>query len=163
MSSVRWWCVWASPSEETADFRRRPRGALDWAYAHKNSSGERSSGVTNRSQGDGYLAVLPSGFILQQDNYPKHKSKLFTKCFHNNIVLLLLWLSWSPDFNLIEDPWDKLEFQVKDTLAHREHEKFPQLTTAQENIPQDRIGKPIQSMSRQCQAVIDQKYSVTKC
>ncbi|PIO66827.1 hypothetical protein TELCIR_11445, partial [Teladorsagia circumcincta] len=29
------------PSEEIADYRRGPRGALDWAYAHKNSTGER--------------------------------------------------------------------------------------------------------------------------
>ncbi|PIO53541.1 hypothetical protein TELCIR_25119 [Teladorsagia circumcincta] len=71
-----------------------------------------------------------SGFILQQDNYPKHKSKLFTKWFHDNIVPLLLWLSRSPDFNPIGNLWDDLELQVKDPVAHREHEKFPQLTTA---------------------------------
>ncbi|PIO63996.1 hypothetical protein TELCIR_14389 [Teladorsagia circumcincta] len=30
-----------SPNEETADYSRGTRGALGWAYAHKNSSGER--------------------------------------------------------------------------------------------------------------------------
>ncbi|PIO65049.1 hypothetical protein TELCIR_13299 [Teladorsagia circumcincta] len=29
MSSLRCWSVWTSPSEETADYRRRSRGALD--------------------------------------------------------------------------------------------------------------------------------------
>ncbi|PIO71681.1 hypothetical protein TELCIR_06411 [Teladorsagia circumcincta] len=88
------------------------------------------------------------GFILQQDNYPNHKSKLFTEWFRDNIVPLLLWLSRSPDFNPIENLWDELELQVKDPVANREHEKFPQLTTAQENIPQDKISKPIKSMPR---------------
>ncbi|PIO76118.1 hypothetical protein TELCIR_01826 [Teladorsagia circumcincta] len=32
-------------SEEAADYRRGPRDALDWAYAHKNSSCERPKGV----------------------------------------------------------------------------------------------------------------------
>ncbi|PIO75345.1 hypothetical protein TELCIR_02609 [Teladorsagia circumcincta] len=72
-----------------------------------------------------------SGFILQRDNYPKHKSKLLTKSFHDNIVPLLLWLSRSPDFNPIEDLWDILELQVEDPVAHREHEKFTKLTTAE--------------------------------
>ncbi|PIO54317.1 hypothetical protein TELCIR_24323, partial [Teladorsagia circumcincta] len=71
-----------------------------------------------------------SGFILQQDNYPKHKSKLFTKWFHDNVVPLLLWLSRSPDCNPIKDLWDELESQVRDPLAQREQEEFPQLTTA---------------------------------
>ncbi|PIO54354.1 hypothetical protein TELCIR_24286 [Teladorsagia circumcincta] len=103
-------------SEETADYRRVLRGALYWACAHKNSSGERSSGVTNR------------GFA--QDNYPKHKSKPSAKWFHDNIAPLLLRLSRSPDFNPIEDLWDELELQVKDPVAHREYEKFLQLATA---------------------------------
>ncbi|PIO54227.1 hypothetical protein TELCIR_24415 [Teladorsagia circumcincta] len=76
------------------------------------------------------LPYCPSGFILPQDNYPKNKSKLFSKWFNDNIVSLLLWLSRSPDFNPIGDLWDELEPQVKDPVAHREHEKFPQLTTA---------------------------------
>ncbi|PIO71560.1 Rap/ran-GAP protein [Teladorsagia circumcincta] len=38
--------------------------------------------------------------------------------------------------------------QVEDSVARKEHEKFPQLTTAWENIPQDKIGKPIKSMPR---------------
>ncbi|PIO71687.1 hypothetical protein TELCIR_06408 [Teladorsagia circumcincta] len=74
--------------------------------------------------------TVKSGTFAVTDNYPKHKSKLFTKWFHDNIVPLLQWLSRSPDFNPIEDLWDELELQVKDPVAHREPEKFPQLTTA---------------------------------
>ncbi|PIO67553.1 hypothetical protein TELCIR_10689 [Teladorsagia circumcincta] len=70
------------------------------------------------------------GFISQQDNYPKHKSKLLTKWLHDNIVPFLLWLSRFPDFNPIEELCDELELQVKDSVAHREPEEFPQLTSA---------------------------------
>ncbi|PIO66424.1 hypothetical protein TELCIR_11862 [Teladorsagia circumcincta] len=76
------------------------------------------------------LPNCPKRNLLQQDNCPKHKSKLFTKWFHDNIIPLLLWISRSPDFNPIEYPWDDLELQVEDPVAQREHEKFPQLKTA---------------------------------
>lgn len=44
-------------------------------------------------------------FIFQQDNDPKHTSKLSKVYFEKKDMKLLLWLSQSPDLNPIEALW----------------------------------------------------------
>ncbi|VDO65356.1 unnamed protein product [Haemonchus placei] len=56
--------------------------------------------------------------------------------------------------NPIEHLWERLEHQVKGLRARNELEKYLQLKTAWENIPQE-IDKLIEFMPRRCQAVID--------
>uniref|UniRef100_A0A7I4YQF3 DDE_3 domain-containing protein n=1 Tax=Haemonchus contortus TaxID=6289 RepID=A0A7I4YQF3_HAECO len=109
-----------------------------------------------------FRSTARRGFIFQQDNDPKHKSKLLTKWFRDNDVPLLTWPSQSPDLNPIEHLWERLEHQVKGLRARNEHEKFLQLKTAWENIPQEEIDKLIESMPRRCQAVIDARGYATK-
>ncbi|XGW34641.1 hypothetical protein V3C99_018542, partial [Haemonchus contortus] len=82
-----------------------------------------------------------SGSIFQQNNDPKHRSKLVTKWFRNSNVPLLTGPLQSPDLNPIEHLWERLEHQVKGLRARNEHEKFLQLKTAWENIPQEEIDK----------------------
>ncbi|PIO64036.1 hypothetical protein TELCIR_14344 [Teladorsagia circumcincta] len=88
----------------------------------------------------------PYCLFFEQDIDPKHKSA--HQVIPRQQRQFLLWPSQSPNLNPIEDLWDELECQVKDLRAHSEHEKFLQLKTAQENISQERIGKPIMSMPR---------------
>jgi hypothetical protein len=42
-------------------------------------------------------------FIFQQDNDPKHTSKLVRKYFVNNKINKLVWFLQSPDLNPIEN------------------------------------------------------------
>ncbi|PIO67051.1 hypothetical protein TELCIR_11214 [Teladorsagia circumcincta] len=66
---------------------------------------------------------------------------------------LLLWLSRSRDFNPIEDLWDELELQVKDPVAHREHE-----------VPStdDRLGEHPPGQDQQAHQVC-MKYGKSPC
>ncbi|PIO53965.1 hypothetical protein TELCIR_24683, partial [Teladorsagia circumcincta] len=48
---------------------------------------------------------MPAGWILQQDNGPKHTSKVVTAAFQQRHVKLFEWPSQSPDFNLIGKSW----------------------------------------------------------
>ncbi|PIO53108.1 hypothetical protein TELCIR_25572 [Teladorsagia circumcincta] len=76
------------------------------------------------------IPTVKSGSFAVTDNDQKHESELLTKWFHDSNVPFLLWTSQSPNLNPIDDLWDELESQVKEPVAHREHEKLPQLTTA---------------------------------
>lgn len=55
---------------------------------------------------------MESGWLLQQDNKPKHNSK-FTKDYLKRRKLKILpWVTKSPDLNIIESLWTDLKGAV---------------------------------------------------
>ena len=65
-------------------------------------------------------------FIFQQDNDPKHTSKLASEFFENKGISLLSWPPQSPDMNPVENIWDLLKSKIseKRTKNIKELEEF---------------------------------------
>ncbi|KAJ3518197.1 hypothetical protein NMY22_g13810 [Coprinellus aureogranulatus] len=57
--------------------------------------------------------VQPHTIIFQQDNDPKHKSKLATNWFRQQNIELLPWPPSSPNMNILEHAWDEVDCRIQ--------------------------------------------------
>lgn len=107
---------------------------------------------------------LQQGFIYQEDNDPKHRSKDVQPWFSLHQVTRLDWPSQSPDLNIIEQLWNELKRRLAERKAKNVADKFIQLEEEwnSQRLPKTTIDKLIDSIPRRCQAVIDAKGFPTK-
>jgi len=102
--------------------------------------------------------------IFQQDNDPKHKSKLATEWFEDHNLEVLHWPAQSPDLNPIEHLW----YHLKQELAAYEEEPksmaelWDRVQETWNRIPVSECTNLIDSMPRRVAAVQKARGGYTK-
>ena len=107
------------------------------------------------------LVGLDNG-IFQQDNDPKHRSKICQNYLKNKAIKCLPWPSQSPDLNPIENLWVKLNADCKNRECKNEDELFQVLKNAWENLDPKYLKSLADSMPSRCRAVIKSRGWPTK-
>lgn len=94
-------------------------------------------------------------WILQEDNDPKHRSKLASEWKKNKKIKTLTWPAMSPDQNPIENVWRLLKINIsKKKISTLELFK-KELIKEWNNLPDSLAEKLVESMERRIAALID--------
>lgn len=110
-------------------------------------------------------ALLPSAkrwfitknedWILQEDNDPKHRSKLCTQWKTQSGIVTLDWPSQSPDANPIENVWAYIKQKLRGRRTYTLKQLSYEIRRIWRSLPLEYAVKLVESMPRRCQAIID--------
>ena len=92
--------------------------------------------------------------IFQDDNDPKHRSKVVKEWKEKNKIISLDWPSNSPDLNPIENIWALLKNKVKKRQNKTAEEFKKSIIDCWKEIDQEHINNTIKSIPKRIKSVI---------
>ena len=98
--------------------------------------------------------IMGSKWRLQQDNDPKHTSRLAKEFLKNNVPQVMDWPSNSPDLNPIENLWSIVKRNVEKRMPRNLEDLERIMVEEWNNIPDETIINLVKSMKNRCQLVI---------
>lgn len=103
-------------------------------------------------------------YLFQQDNDPKHRSKVAEAWFTRKRIRRLTWPSNSPDMSIIEHVWDQLDrlVRARNPLPRNLEEMWKALEEEWVNFPLDSLDKLFESMPRRVAALLKARGGHTK-
>lgn len=104
---------------------------------------------------------MADDWLFQQDNDPKHQSKLAKNWMVDHSVSKIVWPSQSPDLNPIEHLWEELDRKIRTRTFTKTNELMKALSEEWQNISIDVLTRLVDSMPRRCEAVIKAKGYAT--
>ena len=92
---------------------------------------------------------------LQQDNDPKHTSRVAKDFLAENRITVIDWPSNSPDLNPIENMWQIVKNNVEKRMPQNVAELKQFMTEEWEAIPQETVNNLVRSMKKRCNLVLE--------
>lgn len=171
--------VWCKPSDRLKKQNAQPTikhgggSVMLWGCFSKTGIGKLVK-IEGRITGIDYYNILNNNllqsaermslgsFIFQQDNDPKHTSKVASKFFTEKKIEKLEWLPQSPDLNPIENLWTILDEQIPLSTRNNKESFWQTVQQTWYSLPIDILENLVRSIPKRLQAVIESKGGPTK-
>jgi transposase len=103
---------------------------------------------------EGIKGMLGKKFRFQQDNDPKHTSRLAKSYLEKNVPEVIDWPAGSPDLNPLENLWSLVKKNVEKRMPRNLNELESFMVEEWQQIPNSTLNSLVKSMKNRCELVL---------